>query len=237
MRERMRSAAAVTFAAWVAFCFAAAVVGRTTNDPRFDEAAFAHPQVRALRSLAIAALGGSVLAVGCAAVPLAVAAMWQACRRRDRGAFALFAAPVAGLAIFVSYTALLAQRPDQPVHSVANVLMTVSWFALGVIVAEVAGVGAVTALMRRTEFPRALLRCAGWAAVAAAAAMSVALVAGAAYGLTIWVVKPSLFLASDGVLQTPLPLTWTGSLLVAGTASAAATRAATRGVRARRTAA
>lgn len=236
MLARMRSAAAATFAAWVMFCFAAAVVGPTTNDPGFAEAAYAHPLIGALRWLATAGLAGSLLVVACAALPLAVTTAWQACRRRDRVALALFAAPPAGLAIFVGYTALLLHLPDQPVHSVGNVVMTVSWFLLGVTVAEVAGVGAATALMRRTEFPPALLRLAGWAAAAAAAAMSIALLAGAAYGLGIWIETPSLFLSSNGVLATSLPLTWAALLLVAVAATATATLAALRGIRALRTA-
>ncbi|MDQ6849166.1 MAG: hypothetical protein M3070_04155 [Actinomycetota bacterium] len=96
MLLRMRSAAAATFAAWVMFCFAAVVVWRTINGPGFDEAASVHPLIGALRWLAIAGLAGSLLVVACAALPLAVATAWQAGRRRDRVALALFAAPPAG---------------------------------------------------------------------------------------------------------------------------------------------
>ncbi|PZS06372.1 MAG: hypothetical protein DLM56_00305 [Pseudonocardiales bacterium] len=236
MLVRIRSAAAAIFAAWVMFCFAAAVVARTTNEPGFDEAAYAHPLIGALRWVAIAGFAGSLLVVACAAAPLAVAAARQACRRRDPVALALFAAPPAGLAIFAGYTALLFQLPDQPVHSVGNVVMSGSWLVLGVTLAEVAGVGAATALMRRTEFPPALLRLAGWAAAAAAVAMSIALSAGTGYGLAIWIETPSLFFSSNGVFATPLPLTWAALLLVAVVASATAALAALRGMGALRSA-
>lgn len=235
VRIRLRAAAAATFAAWVTFCFAAAEVGLTTNDPRFAYAQDAHPLIGRLREVATAALVVSVVVVACAALPLAVITAWQAFRRRDRAARALFAALPAGLAIFTGYTALLLQLPDQPVHSVGNVVMTVSWLLLGWAVVAVGGVGAATALMRRTEFPPALLRLAGRATAAAAAAMLVGLLAGAAYGLGIWYQTPSLFWSSNGVLATPLPLTWAALLFVAVAATAAAIRAALRGIRALRT--
>lgn len=232
MPARVRSAAVATFAAWVTFCLAAAVVGRTVNDPRFDMAEHAHPLIGTARRLATAALVGSWVVVATAALPLAVAAARQAWRRRDRVALALFAAPPVGLAVFVGYTVLLIQLPDLPVHSGGNVAMTVSWFALGVTVAAVAGVGAAAALMRRTGFPPPLLRLAGWAAAAGAAAMSVGLLAGAVYGLGVWIETPTLFLSSNGLLATPLPLTWGPLLLLALVAAATADRAALRGLRA-----
>ena len=232
MLARIRSAAASTLAGWALFCFAAAVVGSTTNDPRFDEAANAHPLIGALRWLATAGLAVSLLVVVCTGLPIAVVTAWQARLRRDRAALALFAAPPAGLAVFIGYTALLGQVPEQPVHSVENVVITVSWLLLGVSVAEVAGVGAATALIRRTEFSPALLRLAGWAAPAAAAAMSLALLAGAGYGVGIWIERPSLFLSSKGMLATPLPLTWAAALLIATAATATATLGARRGMRA-----
>ncbi len=231
---RMRSVVTTTFAAWLMFCFAAVVIWPTTNDPRFDEAADAHPLVGASRWLATAGLATSLVVMAGAAVPLAVFIAWQACRRRDRVALALFTAPPVGVAIFFGYTAVLQQLPAHPVHSVANVVMTVSWLALGVTVAQVSGVGATTVLMRRTEYTPALLRMTGWAAAAATAAMSLALLAGGAYGVGIWTQTPSLFLSSNGVLATPLPLTWGFLLLVAVVATATATRASLRGMRALR---
>ncbi len=231
---RIRSTATTSLAAWVMFCFAAIVIWPTTNDPRFDVAASAHPLIGALRSLATAGLAASLIAVATAAVPLAVFTAWQACRRRDRVALALFAAPAVGVAIFVGYTEVLLQVPDQPEHSVANVVMTVSWLVLGVTVAEVSGVGAATALMRRTQYPPALLRMTGWMTAAATAAMALALLAGGAYGVGIWNQTPSLFSSSNGVLTTPLPLTWAVLLLIATVATATATRASLRGIRALR---
>lgn len=231
---RMRSTAMATLAAWVMFCFAAVMIWPTTNDPRFDDAANAHPLIGALRWLATAGLATGVVAVASAAVPLAVFTAWQACRRRDLVALALFATPAVGVAIFVGYTEVLLQLTDQPEHSVANVVMTVSWLVLGVTVAEVSGVGAATALMRRTEYRPALLRMTGWATAATAAAMSMALLAGAAYGLGIWIDTPALFSSSNGLLATPLPLTWAALLLIAAVATATATRASLRGMRALR---
>lgn len=233
---RVRSATATVLAAWVMFFFAAAVVGRTTNDSRFDDVAYAHPLIAAARWLATAALLGSVVVVACAALPLVAVAAWQAWWRRDPMALALFAAPAAGLALFVGYTALLIQLPEQPVHSVGYVVVTASWFALAVAVAEVAGVGVAAAQMRRTDFPPPLLRLAGWVAAVAAGAMSVGLLAGAAYGLGIWIETPPLFFSSNGVFATPLPLTWAAMLLVAGAATTTAIPAALRGIRALRAA-
>lgn len=236
MLARVRSAAVATLAAWVTFCLAAAVVGRTTDDPRFDAAAQEYPPIGAAHWLATAALVSSWVVVICAALPLTVVAARRAWRRRDRVALALFAAPPAGLAVFVGYTALLSQLPDQPVHGGANVAITVSWLALGVIVAALA-VGSAAALMRRTEFPPILLRFMGWAVAAVAAAMSLGLLAGAAYGLGVWIEMPALFSSSNGLLQTPLPLTWGALLLVAFAAVITANRAALRVIHVLRTAA
>lgn len=231
---RIRSTATTSLAAWVMFSFAAIVVWPTTNDPRFDEAASAHPMIGAFRWLATAGLAASVVSMAGAGVPLTVFTAWRAYRRRDLVALALFTVPPVGAALLLCYTAVLLQLPDEPVHSVANVLMTFSWLLLGVTVAEVSGVGAATALMRRTDYTPALLRMTGWAAASATAAMSLALLAGGAYGLGIWIQTPSLFWSSSGVLATPL--TWAVLLLITMVATAIATRASLRGMRALRAA-
>lgn len=232
MPGQVRSAASTTLAAWVLFCFTVAQVRPTVNDSRFDEAAYVHPLIAGARWLGLAALVGSLVVVVGTVLPLAAAAARQAWRRRDSVAFALFAAPPAGFVIFVGYSLLLWQVPDQPENTWLTAAMSVSWLVLGLILAEVAGVGAAIALLRRTQLRPPLLRLTGWATTATAAAMVLGLLAGAMYGLAIWIETPSLFFSAHGFLTAPLPLTWGALLLMAAAATAVANRAALRGMRA-----
>jgi len=228
VRKNVWSVAVATFGAWVAYGLAAAVAGRTVNDPQFDVTEYAHPVIGVARQVGTAALIGSWIVVVCAGLPLAAVAMRQALSRRDQTAIALFATAPVGLAVFVAYTALLILVAPPDLSGLADVAVTGSWFALGVLVAAIAVVWPTAALLRRTQYSAWLLRLARSAAMATAALLTVSVVGGAAYGVGIWITTPSIVASDDSVLGAPLPVTWGALLVVAVGAAAIADRAALR---------
>jgi hypothetical protein len=229
MTTRMRSVAITTFAAWLLFCFAASGVAKSTEDLAFTDAGHAHPVVAATRLVAGIAFGLSLTAVVVGGLPLLAAVARQAWRRRDRSALGLLAVPPAAAITVLAPTVLLGRVHVGPTRSTLDSAMFLGWIALGLAAATVS-VLAVAALVRRSDPGVGALRVATWAASAAAAAMTLGLLAGAGYGLAVWTTTPALFHSADGILATPLPATWTPALIAALIAVATADRAALRGL-------
>ncbi len=233
---RLRWSITVTLTAWAAFCLAAAGVAKSLEDPAFPQAVDGHPALAATHALASIAFLLAASAVAGGGLPLLGSAAAQAVRRRDRAALGLLTVPLAAGVLPIGFTALLGRLHPGPVLSAGTVGLAVGWAAL-VLASATAAVRAVGALIAATDVPPAMLRLAGWASVVAAAAMTTGVLAGAGYGLAVRLTAPSLFYSRNGVLATPLPVTWAAALLLAAAAVAVADRAAVRAVRALRTAA
>lgn len=233
---RLRWSVTTTLAAWAAFCLAAAGVAKSTEAPALADATRAFSAAGGAWFVASTAFAVAALASACGGLSLAIAAIRQAYRRRDGGAFGLLSVPVAAAAAVVGSGVLLGRLQHGSVQSVGTVAVSVGWLAL-VVVAAVAAVGSAAALVRRTDVSQRLLRYAGWAAVVASAAMSGGLIAGVGYGLVVEISSPHLFTSANGVLGTPLPVTWAVALALAGASVLVADRAALQALRGLRSAA
>lgn len=221
---RLRWSVTSTFAAWVAFCVATAGVAKTTEAAAFTEAAHNHVALAVSRMVASVAFALTALAIGYGALVLAAPAIQQAYRRRDLTAFRLMATPLVAAAAVVGSGALLGRLRLGPVHSIGTIALAAGWGAL-VLTTALAAVHSASTLVHRTDVAPRLLRHAGWAAIVGAGAMSTGELAGVAYGLAVAVGTPHLFGSPNGVLATPLPLTWALALLVATAATVVASRA------------
>jgi hypothetical protein len=224
---RLRWYTVTTFAAWVAFCVATAGVAKTTEAPAFASAAHGHLALSVLQSVARVAVAVAALAVGVGGVPLAMTAVRQAVRQRDRALFSLLALPVVATAVPLGLTVLVSRLHGGSVHSASTVGLAAGLLAVALLGAGTL-VRAVGALLHETEFSPRLLRFAGGAAVVAATAMTVGVAAGAGYGLAVRLETPALFFSRNGVLATPLVATWLAALLCAAAAVLVADRATLR---------
>jgi hypothetical protein len=226
-RVRLRWYTITTFAAWVAFCVATAGVAKTMEAPAFAAAAHGHAALSALQTVARIAFAAAGLAICLGGMPLAGAAVRQAFRQRDRALFGLLALPVIAATVAVGLAELLSRLHTGSVHSANTVWLAVGLLAVALLEA-VTVVRAVSALVHATELPPQLLRFAGGAAVVAATAMTVGVAAGAGYGVAVRLLTPTLFFSSNGVLATPLVITWLAALVIAAAGVFVADRATIR---------
>lgn len=222
---RLRWSIITTFAAWVALCLAAIAVAKSMEAPGFARAAQTHTSLGVLATVGTLTFTLAALAIGIAAVPLAVAATRQASRRRDRVTLGLLALPVAVAGILVGLGVLLGRVHPGPVHSLGTIALALGCLAL-LVMGAVASVRSVAAVLHRTDVAPRSLRLAGLATVVSAAAMSTGVLAGVGYGLAVRLETPRLFFSSNGVLATPLSYTWLPALLLAVGAVLVADRAA-----------
>jgi hypothetical protein len=95
-------------------------------------------------------------------------------------------------------------------------------------------VAAVRAATYRVELPIGLLRWAGWAGLVAAGAISGGVAALATFGWTLRIEEPALFGSVNGLLATPLSVTYLVVLILGIIAALRADRAAVGTVRALR---
>ena len=237
MTSRLRSTALTTFTAWVAFCVAAGVLSKVTEDPAFTRAAHSHHNLGVSYGLVQGAFALAALAVLVGGLPLAWVALRQAWAYRDWLTGPLLLVPIVAAASVVAYV-LVATRAPGPtppaVHSAANIAVFTGLAALSGF-GTVATVAAIRVAAHRAELPLRLLRLAGWAAVAAAAAISAGFAALAGYGWALRADEPMLFRSANGILATPLPASALVILVVGLVAAGSADWAAFRGLQVLRT--
>ncbi len=233
MTSVLRAVAVRTFVAWVGFCLVVVGLVKATEDPVFTSAAQAHLGLGVGYDLIEAAAVIAGLAVLTGGLPLATRAIRDAWRRRDRVVLGLVAIVVLAVAVVVAYPLAVLRVhhfTGAGSHDAANVGLFTGWLVLGALGVS-ATLLAIRAAVARSELPVRLLRLAGWAATVAAASITAGVAGFVIYGLVLYTQEPGLFSSDNGLLSTPLPLTYLPTLAVGLLVAVTADQAAWRGVR------
>jgi hypothetical protein len=221
-----------TLTAWLGFCVAAFGLAKATEEPVFIAVAHTRPALSAAYHLAELAFLVAFLGVLTGGLPLALAALRQALLRRDRRALLLFATPPSMAGLWLAGLWQLARlHVTWQAHPVLARGALAAWFLLG-LAATALSLSAVGGLLRHTMLSARQHRIAVAAQTLTASAIAVAAVAFAGYGLVLRSQEPSLFHSDNGIVATPLPLTWGAVVVVATAVAAAAVMAAADAVKA-----
>ncbi|MDQ6725309.1 MAG: hypothetical protein M3066_03960 [Actinomycetota bacterium] len=230
----LRGAASTAFCAFIAFVIAGMGFQKMTEDPSFSAAAHAHPALAWSYRLVV---GGAVLAgaaIAVAALPVAVAVARQA-RAGRRDMLRLLVIPPVAAAVSVLTTVGLARLGGHAgrVHAAGNIALFGIVVALGLATAVIWGAGAASAMHDAAVSGRALRAQVVPLAVASLAMAAVTLgVAG--WGVALRVSDAALFRTDNGVLATPMALSWIGAVTVMAVATVGGWWATTRGFSATR---
>ncbi len=200
MTSRLRSSAIAAFCAFAVFVLAYAGWGRLT-DPRspFTAAAHAHTEIMVAWDAAQVAATIAGLAVLVGGVPILLAALVSAWRSGRRDILALFAWPIAGLAVCA--VLLLAAEvvappipPGQQVRPVTGAFAILgALFFLAAFATFAGGTASVAIAVSRSAIGTRVLRFAVWPAAVAVAAMATALVATLLWALFLWRDEPGIY--------------------------------------------
>ena len=200
MTSRLRSSAIAVFCAFAVFVLAYAGWARLT-DPRapFAAAAQAHASVLVAWDAAQVAAAVAGLAVVVGGVPILLAAVVSAWRGGRRDILALFAWPVAGVA--VSGVLLLAAEavappipPGQQVRPVTGAFAILgALFFLAAFATFAGGTASVAVGVSRSAIGARVLRFARWPAVVAVAAMAATLIATLLWASFLWRDAPRIY--------------------------------------------
>ena len=235
--EHARNTVAGVLGCFIGFCFLGSAFAKTTEDFPFQAAGRAHPLIGvthyAVLLAAIAAAGALLLA----ALPLAVAALAEARRTRDRDLLRLLAGPPLAIGLFAASVGVLALWLAHDAHR-AGVIASGLLAICGIVAVAAAGVCwlAPHAIMRRVEPRRRELVLAVPAMTAVTLCMLVITAATGAYLLALVLDTPALAAEGNGPGQL-ISAAASVSIVFAGMLAlgAMATLSAVRGVRALRT--
>lgn len=200
MTSRLRSSAIAVFCAFAVFVAAYAGWGRLTDPrPPFTAAAQAHPEVLIAWDAAQVAAAVAGVAVLMGGVPILLAALVGAWRGGRRDILALFAWPLAGLAV-CAVLLLAAQAVAPPIPAGQQVRPVTGAFAilgalffLAAFATFAGGTASVAIAVSRSAIGARMLRFAVWPAAVAVVAMAATLVAMLLWALFLWRDEPRIY--------------------------------------------
>ncbi len=227
MIERLRLFQLTVFVSWVVFVVAGLAFQRMTEGAPFNAVAADQP---AVGGPYLAIVGGAVVSlimVVLAGVPIALAIARVASAQRQWRPLGLLAVPPVALAVWIGLTLVLIAVGSPPVDGPWRTVAFLTWVGVFVL-AAVASTVAVGAAALDADIDDGLYRRATTPAVVVAAAMAIATVAVAAWGIALAIGSPAIFWGSDGILGSSTPLTWLAITIAMAGASAFAVRAAFR---------
>ncbi|GEM_PF-2509546 len=220
-------------AAWAAIAFVIAGIGfqKMTEDPAFTAAGRTDPAL----PISFGILIGAAVAAGLAGIAVALPPAWSVARqalaaRRPGLILPLVIPPAAILAWLGVVRLLVAVHGPALARSGVSLTDVHVVVVLGLLVAGACGWSA-EAILRRADVPARLLRPQAGGMSVLAACMAVVTAADLSWGLALRSASAALFRSDNGLLATPLPPTWIGSLVVLAAATAVTAVAAARAMR------
>jgi hypothetical protein len=224
--DRIRNAACLAFCAFAFFCLAGSGFQKMSEDPAFTTAARAHARVGWSYDVVLYGAIVAALAVALASLPVLLSIARQARAGRQDLLKPLVVPPLATAAWF-GLVFGVARLHHAGVHSPVNVVAFLGIVVAAVVVAGLSAAALVT-VTRRAELPAPVKRSAWMPMTVLSAAMVAVTAADLVWGLSL---PPSLYDSHNGILATPLPLTWIGTLAVMAATSAVAVAATAQAIR------
>jgi hypothetical protein len=210
MLATLRRSLLVIFCAYVGFILAGAAFAKLTEDDSFRMAAQTHSLVAVSFNLVSLGAVAALLAVMAGGLPVALAIIRSAIRRRRYGPALLLTVPVLACGVFVGNTLMLEalDRPGAHLALLLHAFLTRGLFVGVLLVCAVVSTWALCSAVERSDIPARLLRFALLPSLLATLAMTLILAATLVWGLSLANSAPQLFAGNAGMFGSSTSASW-----------------------------
>jgi len=206
----LRAAASTAFCAFIVFVVGGIGFQKMTEDPSFLSATHARPLLNWAYRLLVGGAVVSGVAIAVAALPVAVAVARQArAGRRDMLRVLVIPVVAAGVSLLTTLDLARVGGHAGDVHAAGNVALFCVVVALGLSTAAIWGSGAAFAMQEAAVSGR-VLRTQVVPLAVANLAMAVVTVGAAGLGVALRSSDTALFHSANGILATPMGVSWVG---------------------------